>query len=274
MKYFLFLILLILFVANLIPSFAQFGTNVSVNTNKLSYIDGDTIVISGNVKAILSGTPILIQIFDPVSNRIEVAQKDVAQDGSFIHTIKATGPLWGKYGEYTVKVSFGPVNTVETIFSFGPKEVMSETKKIFEVDAGSYGTFDIPYIIREGSIEDITIDKESLALIVSLNSPSDGTLSLDIPRKLTDAKHSDGNDISFIVLVDGIEVSYQETTTSTSRTLTVQFIKGDSEIEIIGTYIIPEFSSIATMILSVGILFVIVVSASRILKLYQNSDII
>jgi len=143
---------------------------------------------------------------------------------------------------------------------------MSETKKIFEVDAGSYGTFDIPYIIREGSIEDITIDKESLALIVSLNSPSDGTLSLDIPRKLTDAKHSDGNDISFIVLVDGIEVSYQETTTSTSRTLTVQFIKGDSEIEIIGTYIIPEFSSIATMILSVGILFVIVVSASRILK--------
>jgi len=116
MKYFFFLILLILFVANLIPSFAQFETNVSVNTNKLSYIDGDTIVISGNVKAVLSGTPILIQVFDPLSNRIEIAQKDVAQDGSFIHTIKATGPLWEKYGEYTVKISFGPVDTVEVIF--------------------------------------------------------------------------------------------------------------------------------------------------------------
>ncbi len=274
MKYFLFLILVILFVANLIPSFAQYETSVSVNTEKLTYIDGDTIVISGNVKAILSGTPILIQIFDPVSNRIEVAQKDVAQDGSFIHTIKATGPLWEKYGEYTVKVSFGPVDTVEVIFSFGPEEIMSETKKIFEVDAGSYGTFDIPYIIRGGSIEDVTIDEEDLALIISLNSPGDGTLSLDIPRKLTDAKHSDGNDISFIILVDGVEVSYQETTTSTSRTLTVQFIEGDSEIEIIGTYIIPEFGSIATMILSVGILFVIVVSASRVLKLNQNSGII
>ncbi len=274
MKYFFFLILLILFVANLIPSFAQFETNVSVNTNKLSYIDGDTIVISGNVKAILSGTPILIQIFDPLSNRIEIAQKDVAQDGSFIHTIKATGPLWEKYGEYTVKISFGPVDTVEVIFSFGPEAVMSETKKIFEVDAGSYGTFDIPYVIREGSIEDVNIDKESLALIISLNSPSDGILSLEIPRKLTDAKHSDGNDISFIILIDGVEVSYQETTISASRTLTIQFAEGDSEIEIIGTYIIPEFSSIATMILSVGILFVIVVSASRVLKLYQNSGII
>jgi len=266
MKYFFFLILLILFVANLIPSFAQYATNVSVNTDRLSYIDGDTIVISGNVKAILTGTPILIQIFDPLSNRIEIAQKDVAQDGSYIHTIKATGPLWEKYGEYTVKVSFGPVDTVEVIFSFVPEEVMSETKKIFEVDAGSYGTFDVPYLIRGGSIEDVTIDKEGLALIVSLNSPSDGTISLDIPRKLTDAKLSDGNDISFIILVDGVEVSYQETTTSTSRTLTVQFIEGDSEIEIIGTYIIPEFGSIATMILSVGILFIIIVSASRIFK--------
>jgi len=266
MKYFFFLILLILFVANLIPSFAQFETNVSVSTDRLSYFDGDTIVISGNVKAILSGTPILIQIFDPLSNRIEIAQKDVAQDGSFIHRIKATGPLWGKYGEYTVKISFGPVDTVETVFSFGQKEVMSETKKIFEVDAGSYGTFDVPYIIREGSIENMTIDIESLALIISLDSPSDGTLAMDIPRKLTDAKDGNGNDISFIILIDGIEVSYQETTTSTSRTLTIQFAEGDSEIEIIGTYIIPEFGSIATMILSVGILFVIVVSASRILK--------
>jgi len=274
MKYFFFLILLILFVANLIPSFAQFETNVSVNTNKLSYIDGDTIVISGNVKAVLSGTPILIQVFDPLSNRIEIAQKDVAQDGSFIHTIKATGPLWEKYGEYTVKISFGPVDTVEIIFSFGPEAVMSETKKIFEVNAGSYGTFDIPYVIREGSIEDVNIDKESLALIISLNSPSDGILSLEIPRKLTDAKDSNGNDISFIILIDGVEVSYQETTISASRTLTIQFAEGDSEIEIIGTYIIPEFSSIATMILSVGILFVIVVSASRVLKLNQNSSII
>jgi len=274
MKYFFLLILLILFVANLIPSFAQFETNVSVNTDKLSYIDGDTIVISGNVKAILGGTPILIQIFDPMSNRIEIAQKDVARDGTFIHRIKADGPLWDKYGEYTVKVSFGPVDTVEVIFSFSQEEVMSETKKIFEVDAGSYGTFDVPYIIREGSIEDMTIDEESLALIISLDSPSDGTLSIDIPRKLTDAKDSNGNDISFIILVDGVEVSYQETTTSTSRTLTIQFAEGDSEIEIIGTYIIPEFGSIATMILSVGILFVIVISASRVLKLYQNSGII
>jgi len=274
MKYFFFLILLILFVANLIPSFAQFETNVSVSTDKLSYFGGDTIVISGNVKAILSGTPILIQVFDPLSNRIEIAQKDVAQDGSFIHTIKATGPLWEKYGEYTVKVSFGPVDTVEVIFSFSQEEVMSETKKTFEVDAGNYGTFDIPYVIREGSIEDVNIDKESLALIISLNSPSDGILSLEIPRKLTDAKDSNGNDISFIILIDGVEVSYQETTISASRTLTIQFAEGDSEIEIIGTYIIPEFSSIATMILSVGILFVIVVSTSRVLKLYQNSGII
>jgi len=266
MMYFFFLILLILFVPNLIPSFAQFETNVSVNTDKLSYIDGDTIVISGNVKAILSGTPILIQIFDPLSNRIEIAQKDVAQDGTYIHIIIATGPLWDKFGEYTVRVSFGPIDTVEAIFSFGPEEVMSETKKIFEVDAGSYGTFDVPYIIREGSIEDMTIDKESLALIVSLDSPSDGTLSMDIPRKLTDAKDSNGNDISFIILIDGVEVSYQETTISTSRTLTIQFAEGDSEIEIIGTYIIPEFGSIAAMILSMGILFVVVVSASRIFK--------
>ena len=218
-----------------LPSFAQFEANVSVNTDKLSYVDGDTIIISGNVEDILSETPLLIQIFDPLSNRIEIVTKDVAQDGSFIHTIKADGPLWQEAGEYTVKISYGPTDTVEVIFSFDPEEAMSETKKIFEVDAGSYGTFDVQYTIEWGTLEDMIIDVEHFALIVSINSIADGIVTLDIPRDLIAVTNANRNDVSFIILIDGVEVSYQETTTSTSRTLTIQFAEGDSEIQIIGT---------------------------------------
>ena len=61
--------------------------------------------------------------------------------------------------------------------------------------------------------------------------------------------------------VDGEEVDFDETTTSSDRTLTIQFPVGAEEIEIIGTFVVPEFGTIAVMILAVAIISIIAVSA-------------
>ena len=45
--------------------------------------------------------------------------------------------------------------------------------------------------------------------------------------------------------------------------ITVNFEEGDSDIEIIGTYVIPEFGTIAMMILIVGIMTVILASRNK-----------
>ena len=66
------------------------------------------------------------------------------------------------------------------------------------------------------------------------------------------------------VKATGIEVEYKEDAThSESRTITIDFESGDSKIEIIGTYVIPEFGTIAFMILIVGITSMIILTRNR-----------
>ncbi|MGI0010528.1 MAG: PEFG-CTERM sorting domain-containing protein, partial [Nitrosopumilaceae archaeon] len=141
------------------------------------------------------------------------------------------------------------------------------TAEIFEVNAGKEGTFDVEYNISGGTVKDMVIDFEGLALIVSIDPASDGTITLKIPRELMDAKTTSGEDDVFIILIDGAEVEAQQTATTGSRTLTINFLEGDSDIEIIGTQIVPEFGAIAALVLAVAIISIISLSAKTRLRL-------
>jgi len=253
-------VFLILGMIITLPVFAQ--SLITIKTNSNSYKEGDTVVVSGNVSTIIVGTPITLQIFSQ-GNLVDVAQFNVAEDGSYSYTIIAEGPYWAKAGEYTVRASFGEGNVAETQFNFSPKSAVTATD-IFEVDAGSYGTFDVNYSIDGGTVKNMLIDKDIFALIVIIESENDGSITLEMPRDAFDAKKQDQTDDTFIIIIDGIEVPYQETVTNTnSRIITINFEEGDSDIEIIGTTIIPEFGTIAVMILAIGIITIIMVTKNR-----------
>jgi len=257
------LIVISFFSIAFLSAFAQTEELISVKTSEKSYEDGDTIVISGNVTSIILDLPVTVQVFYKV-HLVEIAQLVVAQDGKFTHTISAEGPLWKNEGEYTIRVSYGSTNVVESYFDFITKQSISETKNIFEVDAGSYGTFDIDYTIRGGTVKNMLIDSEIFALIVIIDSESDGSITLDLPRISIDAKKSDNTDDAFLVFIDGAEVRPEETsTTQTSRILKIEFEEGDSDIEIIGTFVVPEFGSIAILILFLAIISAIFVSSKK-----------
>ena len=120
--------------------------------------------------------------------------------------------------------------------------------------------FHVSYSITGGSLVSIAPDDEANSLIITIDSTDDGELTITLPRALIDAKIGDEDD-DFFVLVDGEEVDFDETTTSSDRTLTIQFPSGAEEIEIIGTFVVPEFGTIAVMILAVAIISIIAVSA-------------
>jgi len=267
MRYFVFPIIA-LFVLSIwcIPSFAQTAPNITVTTDKLSYTIGNTIVISGAVKAVVPGTPLTIQILDSDNNIVHVAQIDVSQDGNYATNVLASGPLWKSSGVYTVKVQYGPSVTAQTTFTFA--SAVTPVSNYFVVkDPSSQQTFSVNYTINGGTVKDMTIDPQSISLIVSLNSTSDGTINLQIPRSLIDAKTSSGQDDSFIVLIDGAEVKPSgEETNNNFRTLTIQFLQGDQDIEIIGTQIVPEFGPIAALVLAIAIISIIAVSAKTGLR--------
>jgi len=234
--------------------------------SKQFYEQGDTVVISGKVDDIIEKTPIIIQIFFG-NNLVEIAQVDVAQDGSFTHIVIADGIYFQNNGKYTVKTTYGPTgNVYEASFDYQTKESAGSTTEIFEVKAGSSGTFDVPYTIKGGTLENIVVDPEILGLIVTIQADSDGSLLLDLRREWVDAKKSDGTDDTYIIFIDGLEVQYQETSDADSRILTIQFQEGDSDIEIIGTQVIPEFGPIVMIILVAAIASVIVSTKKTILQ--------
>ena len=268
MRYFLSIIAISILLSSIIPTFAQTAEPLIItSTDKASYKNGDTIVISGSVKSIVEGTPLTIQILDPDRNIVQIAQIDVAQDGKYTTTAKTSGALWKKDGTYTIKVQYGPPNVVaETNFEFSSATAKPSTQ-IFEVNAGKEGTFDVEYNITGGTVKDMIIDFEGLALIVAIDSTSDGTITLKIPRALMDAKTTSGDDDIFIIRIDGGEVEAEQTATVSSRTLTINFLEGDSDIEMIGTQIAPEFGAIAALVLAVAIISIIAVSAKTGLRL-------
>lgn len=259
------LIVISFFSIAFLSAFAQTEELISIKTSDKSYEDGDTIVISGNVTAIILDTPITLQIFYE-NNLVDIGQIIVAQDGSYSFTLKAAGDNWKKDGTYTIRANYSG-KIIETTIEFFSKQSVIETTNIFEVDAGSYGTFDIDYTIRGGTVTNMLIDSEIFALIVIIDSESDGSITLDLARISIDAKKSDNTDDTFLIFIDGAEVRPEETsTTQTSRILKIDFEEGDSDIEIIGTFVVPEFGSIAILILFLAIISAIFVSSKKFSK--------
>ena len=118
-------------------------------------------------------------------------------------------------------------------------------------------SYTVEYSITNGEINRITPDEESSSLIIEISSTNQGELTITLPRKLIDSKLSNGNDGSFFVLINGVETAFLDMTTSTERTLTIPFEFGAEEIEIIGTFVVPEFGSIVLIVLMISLISVI-----------------
>lgn len=250
-------------------AFAQTeGLDVSgiiVKTDMESYVDGDTVMISGQVRDLLSGTPVSLQVFAANGNLVTIQQLDVSPDKTFSTEISAGGALWKSKGTYTIKVLYGTQSrTAEATFDFGGSSgTTSKPSPTVKVDRTN---FVLSYKITGGSVLSVTPDDEANSLIIAIKTTSDGVLTITLPRALIDAKIN-GQDDNFFVLIDGEEVDFDETTTTTDRTLTIAFPDGAEEIEIIGSFVVPEFGTIAALILAIAIISIIAVSAKTRLSI-------
>jgi predicted secreted protein with PEFG-CTERM motif len=123
--------------------------------------------------------------------------------------------------------------------------------------------FKLTYAISGGKIIKVIPNLDEKSLMVQIDSISNGTLVIKLPREVIDAKFA-GEDDSFIVLLDGLDIDFDESITGNERTLTIQYPEGTEDIEIIGTYVIPEFGGIAIIILMVSVFSVIFVSRNKL----------
>ena len=248
---------------------AEAADSFSVSTSNDIYHDGDYIVIFGNVETIFENMPITIRIYHE-SNLVGIAQPDVAKDGTFVKSFYATGSKWKDEGTYVVRAQYTPTQIAETSFEFF-SQVIDKSSAVFHVDIPNSGTFDVGYTIRGGDVTEINMNVDRYSLLVKTTMDTNGNLILKLPRENFDAQ-SDSKDNTFIILIskennepgDFVQIEYEEIATSSDyRTIRIPLEEGDKWIEIIGTYVIPEFGSVVIIILVVAVSSAIIISKSR-----------
>ncbi|HJW19772.1 MAG TPA: PEFG-CTERM sorting domain-containing protein [Candidatus Nitrosotalea sp.] len=222
------------------------NSSVTVTTDKSFYIFGDTIVISGTVKTAVPGNTLTISILDPYSNQIQTMPVTVASDGSYTDTIGITGSMWKSGGVYTVLSQYGSEIPTQTTFSY--MATTAPINDVFPIQIPGQQTFDVPYTISGGSVVDMYVTPTNFMLSVSIQSTNYGSITLSLPRSLIDSKASDGSDDLFGILVDGVDVQpHKEQVTANERVLTIQFLQGTKNIQIIGTRMAsPNVSAVNT----------------------------
>jgi predicted secreted protein with PEFG-CTERM motif len=129
----------------------------------------------------------------------------------------------------------------------------------FDLTAGGQ-TYPIQYMITGGSVENMTIHSENQTLGVTINSTGNGTLALQLPTEVIDSKTAEGSNADFAAFIDNAEyadVGEIEPAADT-RTLLIGFPQGAESIDVIGTSVVPEFSTIALIILAVAIIGIVI----------------
>ncbi len=229
---------------------------LTVEADKSVYGHDSTITVTGNIASIIPGNvPITFMVINPLNSIVTIDQINVSNDGSFTTSVSTAGNLWKYDGTYTIKVNYGSLDNKVTVELTGGA-VTDHTHS--ECGSNEVAILDActSYDISGGHVISATVNTNDNSVIINIDADDDGTLTISPSTSTQEG--------IFMVLVDGEESDDAEIN---GNTVTVPFFAGTEQIEIIGTFVIPEFGTIAAMILAVAIISIIAISAKSRLSI-------
>ncbi|NND86706.1 MAG: PEFG-CTERM sorting domain-containing protein [Nitrosopumilus sp.] len=236
---------------------------ISVWTDKAEYGHNDMIRVMGQVANTASGFSVTVTVVSPINSIVTIDQVSVAEDGSFETMLNTAGTLWKYDGTYTIKANYGSTeksNKVQVELIGGeamvkPTTPSTTTCGVNEITANGKC---IPYSITGGTVTSAKINTNDKSIVISINAKNDGTLTVTPAKSVQDG--------IFMVLVDGEEWDDVQIDKVTNK-VTIMFLAGAEKIEIIGTFVVPEFGTIAAMILAVAVISIIAITAKSRLSI-------
>ena len=96
-------------------------------------------------------------------------------------------------------------------------------------------SFELKYELN-GDVIAMALDQELTSLLIGIENTKDSTFTIDLPNEMIRSVNN-----AFAVLVNGLEVDYEIVSDNNSSHLEFFVPSGTEEIEIIGTFVIPEF---------------------------------
>jgi len=142
--------------------------------------------------------------------------------------------------------------SIITLLLFSNLSVYAESYSL-EIDDEVY---DIEYDFN-GDVIAMAIDKETFSLLIATENVNDSQFQIKLPNDLIRAENNE-----FAVLVNGFEVDYEVMETVDSY-LTFFVPTFTEEIEIIGTFVVPEFPLGVVLVLGTTSGIIILVQKSK-----------
>ena len=265
-------VFLVIFVVAGTSITSAFAAPISIETDSDAYDHSSIITVTGQIANVDPNyLAVALKVLSPNGNIAGVAQPEVNSDGSFVGTFNTSGYAWKNNGTYQITATYlgidatisieikdtvGTGMTAETAAATAASIAETEAASIYEFPVGQIA-YDItcsatsPSFIGNG--DDSTLD-------IYIDATDDGVLTIALDESII-KPFDDG---TFFVLVNNEEVQdfVQE-----GNKLTIPCNVGDEKISIVGSWAIPEFGTIAVMILVVAIVSIIIVSAKTKLSL-------
>jgi len=262
---------LTIFTAGITSEVSAVGFTITMETDKTVYDHASVITVTGNVEPVdPNGSDVTIIIVRAVPSGIAgIAQVSVNSDGDFSTTINtATGSM--KYDTtYLIKAQYVDAETTVSIELTAADETYS-SESVTATTVTPETETSLSELVGGGPIEyDLTCSATSptfwpnaddSTLEIHMEATHDGTLTITLHEEVI-KPFGDG---TFFVFVNGEEV---QDFVQDGNTLIIPCKAGDEKIEIVGSWAVPEFGTIAAMILVVAIVAIIAVSAKTKLSL-------
>jgi len=254
-------------------AYAETGMEVSVNADEGS----TTISVSGHTS--VGNNDITIMVKAPNGNIISVAQISPDANGDFMTDIQGSAQLWNQDGMYTIAVKQGSSTLYDFSFSVEVTGGTTAATSVSEstLESGTPGILDIP-IGETKTISGLTITDNSVlgstAISISGNTDrtnNDVTFTVRAPNGniISVGQVSPDANGDFMIDFQGNAQIWKQ-----DGMYTVDVQQGESsnykdsvDVEIIGGAVIPEFGTIAALILAVAIISIIAVSAKTRLSI-------
>ena len=250
--------------ANLVLQPISADDGITIETDSDVYNHSSMIILTGHITAVdQNPIDVTIQIFAPNGNIASVAQVAVNTDGVFSTTFNTAGAMMKYDGTYQIKAVYGFIETTISIELTNAIEsaMTSDTMETAETtleDAIKDGQ--INWMIDSGIITSFFVNGDENSLVLYIEATDDGILDISLHEDII-KPFDDGT--YFVTVNDEENQDFEQNVNQ----LSIPFSADTEKITIFGGWAIPEFGTIAIMILVVAIVSIIALSAKTKLSL-------
>ena len=237
----------------------QLDAAITFDIESDTYDHDSIIIITGQVKTV-KDLDVTIVVSGP-NGIVQIDQASLSSDGSFSTTVNTANAMMKYDGEYKILATYDAyVNHFVYINLVDGVESGSMADHVHEEEVSDLAD-EVDYSISGGHVEGVSANVNGNSLVVAIHDAEDGgELTITLPSDVI----TPFNDGTFFVLVNDEE---SDDASQDGNTITVPFDADATTVEIIGTHVVPEFGTIAAIILAVAITSIIVLSAKTRLNI-------